>query len=132
MTTMTKAAEACEVHAFNEAAVQQAQKYIESHLPNGATRDMADMFAAFGDSTRLKLLCALVQGELCVCDLSILLGVSPSAVSHQLRGLRALRLVKSRRDGKMVLYSLDDDHVLTLLHVGLSHIRESRSALPDR
>lgn len=131
MATMTKVAEACDVHPFNAAAVEQAQGYIAAHLPNGATRDMADMFAAFGDPTRLKLLCALVQGEMCVCDLSILLGVSPSAVSHQLRGLRALRLVKSRRDGKMVLYSLDDDHVLTLLHVGLTHIRESRAAFQD-
>jgi ArsR family transcriptional regulator, lead/cadmium/zinc/bismuth-responsive transcriptional repressor len=84
----------------------------------------AEMFSAFADSTRLKLLHALSGGELCVGDLAELLGVSVSAVSHQLRGLRALRLVRGRRDGKMMFYSLDDDHVLSLLDVGLQHASE--------
>jgi len=95
-------------------------------MSEDTARDMAEMFAAFGDPTRLKILNALAQQEFCVGDLADVLGVSASAISHQLRGLRALRLVKFRRDGKMAYYSLDDDHVLTLLNVGLAHVRESQ------
>ena len=110
---------------FDERAVERARKRLQSRLPPERARQLADMFAAFGDATRLKLLHALSGGELCVGDLAALLGVSASAVSHQLRGLRALRLVRGRRDGKMTLYSLDDEHVLALLNVGLEHARES-------
>lgn len=87
---------------------------------------MADMFAAFGDPTRLRLLLALARGEQCVADLAGVAGISASAASHQLRLLRSLRLVKFRREGKLVYYSLDDDHVLTLLDIGVAHVNEDR------
>jgi ArsR family transcriptional regulator len=109
---------------MDEEAVRQARHSLEECLPKDRLQSVTEMFAAFGDPTRLKLLMALSGGELCVWDLSVLLGVSASAVSHQLRGLRALRLVKGRRDGKMTFYSLDDEHVLALLEVGLEHARE--------
>jgi DNA-binding transcriptional ArsR family regulator len=125
---MTKKDSIRAVSAMDEAAVQKARRQLQSRLPEERLQSVTDMFAAFGDPTRLKLLMALSGGELCVWDLSVLLGVSASAVSHQLRGLRALRLVKGRRDGKMTFYSLDDEHVLALLDVGLEHAREPHRA----
>jgi ArsR family transcriptional regulator len=82
------------------------------------------LFAALGDSTRLRLLVALQAGPLCTCDLAATLGVTESAVSHQLRGLRALRLVASDRDGRVVYHRLDDDHVGALLDVAAEHVAE--------
>ena len=82
------------------------------------------LFAALGAPTRLRLLAALQAGPLCTCDLAATLGVTESAVSHQLRGLRALRLVASERDGKMVYHRLDDDHVAALLSVAAEHVAE--------
>lgn len=111
--------------AFDRRAVERARRRLGARLPDERAQELSRMFAAFGDATRLKLLHALSGGEMCVGDLSVLLEVSASAVSHQLSGLRALRLVKARRAGKRTLYSLDDDHVLTLLDVGLEHARES-------
>ena len=87
---------------------------------------LAELFRALGDLTRVKLLTALAQRELCVCDLAALAGLSPSAVSHQLRLLRLARLVRNRKEGKNVWYSLDDDHVRRLLAEGLDHAREGR------
>jgi len=98
-----------------------------AHLPDAAVRDLAAMFDAFADPTRLKLLCCLTRGEMCVGDLAEMLAVSPSAVSHQLRGLRALHLVRTRRDGKSIYYALDDDHVQALLDIGIAHIEETHS-----
>lgn len=83
---------------------------------------LAEIFKALGDSTRVKILHALSQEELCVCDLAEVLEMSQSAVSHQLRVLRNLRLVKHRKEGKMVFYSLDDDHIINLFSQGLAHI----------
>lgn len=85
---------------------------------------LADVFRIFGDSTRIKLLYALYDKELCVQDLAQTLGLTQSAVSHQLRVLKDARLVRFRRDGKAVYYSLDDDHVRTILSVGMEHIEE--------
>ena len=86
---------------------------------------LGEIFAALSDPTRLRLLDALARaGEMCVCDLCALLNLRQSNVSHQLRLLRTLRLVKNRRSGRLVFYSLDDDHVLRLLCVGLEHVRE--------
>lgn len=96
-----------------------------SGLSDNAIRDLAAMFDAFADPTRLKLLCCLTRGEMCVSDLAELLTVSASAVSHQLRGLRALHLVRTRRVGKSIYYALDDDHVQALLDIGIAHIHES-------
>lgn len=86
--------------------------------------DLAELFKVFGDSTRIKILGALRGGELCVCDISTAVGMTVSAVSHQLKILKNARLVSFRREGKTVLYSLADDHVFTILMQGLEHISE--------
>ena len=86
--------------------------------------DLAELFKVFGDSTRVKILYALFEAELCVCDIAQLLGLTQSAVSHQLRVLKASRLVKPRREGKTVFYSLDDDHVRKIIAQGIEHISE--------
>ena len=83
---------------------------------------LAALFKMFGDGTRVKLLHALEQNEMCVCDLAALLGLTKSAVSHQLKGLRLANLVKSRRDGQVIYYSLADDHVKYILDIGFDHI----------
>ncbi len=95
--------------------------------PNeGQIVQLADIFAALGDPTRLRIVSALAQDELCVCELSEALGISPSNCSHQLRLLRALRLVRSRREGKHVYYTVDDEHVRRLVQQGLAHVTEAR------
>ena len=86
--------------------------------------DLAELFKVFGDSTRIKILCALFESEMCVCDLSVLLNVSQSAISHQLRVLKSARLVKFRRSGKIIYYSLDDEHIKHIFDEGLKHITE--------
>lgn len=85
---------------------------------------LAELFKLLGDGTRVRMLLALARRELCVCDLTSIIGMSQSAVSHQLRYLRAAKLVRYRKEGKNVFYSLDDDHVTGLLMQGLEHIRE--------
>jgi ArsR family transcriptional regulator len=87
---------------------------------------LAETFRVLGDPTRVRLLDALGTAELCVCDLATLLGLSESAVSHQLRVLRDMRLVRARRDGKMVYYALDDQHVIALFRQALQHVEEGR------
>lgn len=84
--------------------------------------DLAELFKVFGDTTRIKIICALLTSEMCVCDISALLGMSQSAISHQLRILKQTRLVKFRKDGKVVYYSLDDEHVKQIFDCGLLHI----------
>ena len=86
--------------------------------------DLADLFKLFGDSTRLGILWALSESEMCVCDLCALLKMKQPAVSHQLKNLKQSRVVKARRDGKVVYYSLDDDHIRTLLNLGMEHLLE--------
>lgn len=86
--------------------------------------DLADLFKVFGDTTRIKILYALMGKELCVADIAELIGATQSAVSHQLRTLKQAHLVKFQRDGKSVIYSLADDHVHTMLAQGLTHICE--------
>ena len=85
--------------------------------------DLAALFKMFGDGTRVKILHALELNEMCVCDLAALLGMTKSAISHQLKALRLSNLVKSRRDGQVVYYSLADDHVKYILDIGFDHIR---------
>lgn len=87
--------------------------------------DLAEFFKVFGDSTRIKILFALTVSEMCVCDMSALLNVSQSAISHQLRVLKQSRLVKYRREGKVVYYSLDDDHIKHIFKQGLEHVNET-------
>lgn len=86
--------------------------------------ELADLFRVFGDSTRIKILYALFESEKCVNDISNAVGISQSAVSHQLRVLRTSKLVKFRREGKAMLYSLDDDHVRSMLELGMEHVEE--------
>lgn len=85
---------------------------------------LALTFKIMGDPTRLGIIIALRGGEMCVCDIAAYIGISESAISHQLRRLRELSLVRSRRDGQVLYYTLDDDHVLDLVSIGLEHIRE--------
>jgi len=87
--------------------------------------ELADFFKLFGDSTRLGILWALSESEMCVCDLCALLKMKQPAVSHQLKNLKQSRVVKARRDGKIVYYSLDDDHIRRLLNLGMEHTQES-------
>ena len=86
--------------------------------------DLAEFFSVMGDSTRIKILYLLFEGEMCVCDISEKLSMSMSAISHQLRVLKNSRLVKYRKLGKSVLYSLDDEHVKTIINMGVEHIEE--------
>lgn len=88
--------------------------------------DLADLFKSFGDSTRIKILWALDKSEMCVCAISELLGMTDSAVSHQLKYLRQAKLVKFRREGKSAVYSLNDDHVKLMLEMGFEHIHEKQ------
>lgn len=86
--------------------------------------DLADLFKAFSDTTRIKLLYALMEGELCVAELVEKTGASQSAVSHQLRGLKQMNLIRCRKKGKQVIYFLADDHVHTILQMGMDHVKE--------
>lgn len=86
--------------------------------------DLSDLFRVFGDTTRVKIIFALFSNEMCVCDIAELLGMTQSAISHQLRVLKNARLVKFRKDGKTVFYSLDDEHISGILKYGLEHIKE--------
>lgn len=86
--------------------------------------DLAELFKVFGDSTRIRILFVLFEAEVCVCDLAQALNMTQSAISHQLRILKQNKLVKSRRDGKSIFYSLADDHVRTIIAQGLDHIQE--------
>ena len=90
---------------------------------------LAETFKVLGDGTRVRILDALSRAELCVCDLARLLGLNDSAVSHQLRVLRGMRLVRLRRDGKMIFYTLDDQHIVRLFEQGLEHVEERTRAV---
>ena len=108
----------CEVHEnllqiVNETIPEENELY-----------DLAELFKVFGDSTRIKILYVLFEAEMCVCDIAQLLNMTQSAISHQLRILKQSRLVKSRRDGKAVFYSLADSHVRSIINQGIEHIEE--------
>ena len=111
----------CEETEVHEGAVEQ----VRSQLPQDEMLyDLAELFKIFGDSTRVKILYALLESELCVCDIAKLMDVSQSAVSHQLRVLKGSKLVKFRREGKTLYYSLADEHVFRILSQGMEHILE--------
>ena len=95
-------------------------------LAESTVTALAETFRVLGDSTRVRILDALSQSELCVCDIARLLGLSESAVSHQLRLLRGMRLVRPRRAGRMMFYALDDQHIVRLFEQGLEHVQERR------
>lgn len=86
--------------------------------------ELAELFSVFGDSTRIRILFVLFEAEVCVCDLAEVLRMTPSAISHQLKILKNSKLVKSRREGKSVFYSLADDHVRTIVRQGMEHVEE--------
>lgn len=111
----------CDCDVIHAGAVEavRAQMPEENELYT-----LADLFKVFGDSTRVRILCALHAGELCVCDLAALLNMTKSAISHQLRQLKQANLVKYRREGKNVFYALSDEHVHIIFEKGLEHIRE--------
>ena len=111
----------CQVRALHEQQVEMART---SALPLEEVEDLANLFKVLGDPTRTRILRALRSGELCVCDIGHVLGMSISSVSHQLRVLREHDLVRFRREGKVVFYSLADPHVLALHDTALEHIRE--------
>jgi len=96
----------------------------EHLMPTGAVQALAQTFRILGDPTRVRILDVLAAGELCVCDIAELVGISESAVSHQLRLLRGTRLVRPRRAGRQVYYSFDDQHILSLFQQGLRHVTE--------
>ena len=111
----------CEVDLVHTDVVEQ----VREQLPQDEILyDLAELFKIFGDSTRIKILYALLERELCVCDIAKLMDVTQSAVSHQLRVLKSSKLVKFRREGKTVYYSLADEHVIRILSQGMEHIEE--------
>ncbi len=96
----------------------------EQMPPEDELQDLGEFFKVFGDPTRLKIMYALMSTEMCVLDIAALLGMSQSAISHQLRILKQMDLVKNRREGKTIFYSLADDHIVTILSQGINHIEE--------
>jgi ArsR family transcriptional regulator len=100
-------------------------KTVKNKLPKDEDLyDLAELFKVFGDTTRIKIIAALLENEMCVCDIAELFNMSHSAISHQLRVLRQARLVKPRKSGKIVYYSLDDEHIKILFDTGFAHISE--------
>lgn len=114
-------ADRCDVFHLDPAKVAALRRRLLSDASAGA---LAETFKLLGDGTRVRMLDALSRSELCVCDLAGLLGLSESAVSHQLRLLRGMRLVRPRREGRMVFYTLDDQHIVGLFAQGLEHVEE--------
>ena len=113
--------ETCEFQFVHEDTVRRA---LEMMPAEDQLYDLAELFKVFGDSTRIKILYALFEAEMCVCDIAQLLGMSQSAISHQLQVLKKSKLVKYRREGKTVFYSLADSHVRTILGQGMEHVTE--------
>ena len=113
--------ERCEVHEVHEEKVRR----VSSLMPDDdELYDLAELFKVFGDSTRIRILYALFEADICVCDLAETLGLTQSAVSHQLRILKQAKLVAGRREGKQIIYYLMDDHVRTIIAQGREHIEE--------
>jgi len=113
--------ENCSCSVIHEEIVSKAR---ENMPEEGTLYDLAELFKVFGDTTRIKILCVLFDSEMCVCDIAALLGMNQSAISHQLRVLKQARLVKYRKEGKSVYYSLDDEHVKQIFDQGLVHVNE--------
>ena len=113
--------ELCDVIHLHPARVAELRSAL---IGEEAVTDLAETFRTLGDPTRVRILDALSHGELCVCDLAALVRMSESAVSHQLRLLRSLRLVRPRREGRMVFYALDDKHIITLFRMAQRHVQE--------
>ncbi|WP_156095892.1 metalloregulator ArsR/SmtB family transcription factor [Methanobacterium sp. SMA-27] len=111
----------CEIQSSNNEAVKEVKSNM---LDDSILLDVSENFKIFGDLTRIKILHALYQKELCVCDISAVLGANQSTISHQLRILRGKNLVNFRKDGKMAYYSLADEHVVKIIEMGVEHATE--------
>lgn len=118
---MTAAIETCITRGIHQDTVHEVRRRMPEQVE---LHELADMFKLFADSTRISLLWALSESEMCVCDLCALLKMKQPAVSHQLKNLKQARVVKARRDGKVIYYSLDDDHIRKLLNLGMEHLNE--------
>lgn len=118
---MGKSENICDCEVLHEETVEDVKKDMAT---DEEVADISDFFRIFADSTRIKILWALRKSELCVCDIAVLISMTKSAVSHQLKVLREARLVKSRREGKVVFYSLDDDHVKMIFDKAVEHLEE--------
>lgn len=121
MNTTNEIEDRCENDCVHQAEVTRAKAKMPDE---GMLSNLGDFFKTFGDSTRIRIVAALISGELCVCDIAAALDMSVSAVSHQLRMLRQSKIVRTRRDGKQIFYSIEDTHVVILFSVGLEHLRE--------
>lgn len=111
----------CEINIIHEDIVKSVKKI----MPNdNIIYDLADFFKMFSDSTRMKIIYALMENELCVCDIAAIVGTTQSAISHQLRVLKQSKLVKYKKEGKVVYYSLDDEHISEIVKKGSEHIEE--------
>ena len=121
MAQTQKMIECCESHEVHKYLL----KIVNEKLPSETEwYDLAELFKVFGDSTRIRILFVLFEAEVCVCDLAEALGMTQSAISHQLRILKQNKLVKNRREGKSIFYSLADEHVRTIIAQGCEHIEE--------
>ena len=109
---------------FMHAHESEVEKVRAQMPPEETLYDLAELYKIFGDSTRIKILYVLFEAEMCVCDIAALLGMTVSAISHQLRVLKGARLVKYRREGKTIFYSLADDHVRAIVGQGMEHVLE--------
>jgi DNA-binding transcriptional ArsR family regulator len=114
----------CDASHLDSSATETRRQRL---MPDSAVQTLADTFRMLGDPTRVRILDVLAAGELCVCDLADLVAISESAVSHQLRLLRGMRLVRPRRAGRQVYYSIDDQHIISLFQQGLRHVTEERA-----
>ena len=114
-------AECCEVTCVHNEIVRQIRP---KRLKEELSKELADFYKVFGDSTRIRILWVLLEAEVCVCDHAEILEMTQSAISHQLRVLKQMKLVKNRRDGKTVYYSLADGHIQTIISQGMEHITE--------
>jgi len=110
----------CEEKCINENRVKKTLKILPLQED---INQMADIFKALNDPSRLKIVLALLNQEHCVCDIAVICSQTDSAISHQLRILRTLKIVKNRREGKIIYYSLNDDHVISLINMSLDHVR---------
>lgn len=121
MTDSKLYADSCTCTVIHEEVVNK----VKALMPHDELLyDLAELFKVFGDTTRIKIICALFESEMCVCDIAALLNMNQSAISHQLRVLKQTRLVKHKKAGKVVYYSLDDEHIKQIFDLGLIHIKE--------
>lgn len=128
MAHKIQSAEKCDCEVIHEDIVNQ----VRDRMPQEESLyDLAQLFKVFGDLTRIRILWALNESEMCVCDIAVLLDMTQSAISHQLRVLKQTNLVKNRREGKVVYYSLVDEHVRQIFDQGLIHINEERNQEDD-